>query len=329
MYRTETDLSKACRQRAERTLSMKRQRLVWLGLILPFLIGGSEIQADSKVDDIRSFEQALKANSTILPRFYLHDGQLIIGRFLGLKAGTITVRRPSGGLRSIAVDDIETIQIVDDDGNRRRGRLTALADGTVRWEVPDRSLAVTPELASRVRKEQPAETGGPLIKLPPDETDPEETDDAQADDAAVVVAEPAKAPVQDIAIDTDRPATTIPAVENKGTPAPVHLSVRADQAGEAEKTMIFRLKLSEPPERSVVIIYTVLKGSATETADYMHRQGIVVFEPGQQEATLAIEIVDDDVVEDVETFKLFVTGDPKTVTIANRTIEAFIEDDDG
>lgn len=330
MYRTKTDLSKECAARIGNQRSIRRQGLTLFGLILPLLVWGSEVDAGDRVEDIRSLELALAANGKAMPRFQLHDGQSVIGRFIEFKAGAITVRRPSGGLRSIPIADIDNLEIVDDDGKSIRGWLTALDDGTVGWEIEDPSATGNSDIAATIAREQPTETGGPLIKLAPDDSS-----DLPAHEAAVFKADEDEAIkegfVQDAAVDTSRLATTKSSVGNDGVvglSGSVHLTVTAETASESEKVMYFRLALSEPAKQSVVIIYSILNGSATAADDYKHRQGVVVFDPGQQSKALAVEIVDDDDIEDIETFKLFITGDPGSVTIDARTVEASIQDND-
>lgn len=300
------------------------------GLVLPLLTWGPAVDAQETTTSIQALKLALKAGGTILPRFHLRDGRSLIGRVIEFKDDAMTIRRPSGGLRSILIADIRSLEIVNPRGERIRGQLTVLADGTYGWQLDSSPGGANQTAAATPPGVIATEAGGPLVKLPPGGTG-----DAPTHETAVldVEAKPAVDPglTQNIAIDpnpmttTPSPATTDGGAEPLGI---LQLSVSADVASETENVMFFRLKLSEPARQSIVIIYTVLNGSAIAVDDFKQRQGVVVFDPGQQQAALAIEIIDDDAVESTEFFELFVTGDPNTVIIDDRTIEAIIHDND-
>lgn len=302
-----------------------RQRLWALtGVVLLLLVAGSRIEAEEAIADADQLELALKAGGATLPRFYLRDGRSIIGRYIGSKDGSIVIRRPSGGLGSIKVADIERLEIVDKDGKRLIGSPVALADGTVRLALDDPAAAET--TVGRQTK-----SGGPLIKLPAKDAEDASTFEStalNADDGETIEEDQ----VRDIVITQERQTAALSPVESDeaavGLPAPLRLSVTKQTVSEAQKVMYFQLRLSEPAPQTVVVIYTILNGSATADVDYKHRQGVVVLEPGQRQAALAVEIIDDDDIEDSETFKLFITADPSAVTIATRTAEATIRDND-
>lgn len=281
------------------------------------------------MEDRRSLEHVLKANDKTLPRFYMQDGQSIIGRFIGARDGTITIRRPSGGLRSIPIADIEQLEIMGDDGTPILGRLVALDDGTIGWDVGNLFARDTPDIAPAAA-EPPVESGGPLIKIAPEAAgglQPRTTNVLEVDDD-----DSGKALVREAAVKKGgRLTTSNPSFGNDGSRAlssSIRMSMAADEVSETDEVMYFRLALSEPAQQPVAIIYSILDGSATADADYKHRQGVLVFSPGEQEKALAIDIIDDDDIEESETFKLFVTGDPNTVTIDTRTVEAKIQDND-
>lgn len=298
-------------------------------LALPLFTWAPAVDAQKATTGIQPLELALKAGGTTLPRFYLRDGRSIIGRVVGLKGETITIRRPSGGLRSLTIADIQTLEIAEPGGERVQGQLLVLADGTFGWETA-RPSSADQTVASAASDATKAEAGGPLIKL-----SPAEQRGAPVYEAAALDLGPNQAadpgPARTITIEpgpataTPLPATTDGAAEPPGA---VRLKVSADAVSESEGFMYFRLKLSEPARQSIAVIYTVLNGSAIAVDDYKHRQGVVVFDPGQQETTLAIGIIDDDAEETTESFKLFVTGDPAAVVIDDRMAEAVIEDDD-
>ena len=112
------------------------------------------------------------------------------------------------------------------------------------------------------------------------------------------------------------------------TAGPVGLSVTVDPVDEGDALITFRLHLSHSSTKPVVIIYSTIDGTAKAALDYRRDQGVLVIDPGEVEAEIMTVLLDDDTVEQNETFQLFVTGDPKIVTIDRRRIPATIRDDD-
>lgn len=220
---------------------------------------------------------------------------------------TETFRRIAGGLRSILVAEAES-PVMEDGVSTSEGLQREASNGD----------------------QGQAEAGGPLIPLlsEGESSSPElKTRGPGANDEEAV---PEKT-IQKIAALENPPTTPLSLAEDKRIPgqsASTRLSITAEPASETDQTLVFELALSEPAPRSIAIIYTLLNGSATATMDYQHRQGVVVFKTGEQQATLVIDIVDDDIVEETETFKLFITGDPSAVSIETRTAEASIHDND-
>jgi len=334
MYGTDTALSNRYGAEVGRKSSIWRQSFALFGLILPLFVYGSDAHADDQFKDVQSLEQALKESGKALPRFHLSDGQSFVGRFINLKARVVTIRRPTGGLRSVSIADIENVEIANSDGKLIRGWLSTLKDGAAGWTLHDPSLIKNKPIASAATGKSPIETGGPLIKVASDEEAdlPAKTATKvsidKVDDENGVETEP----VQDVAVDGKQLATLSPAEDQNGAPSPgptlIHLDVRAEAVNETDGSLLFLLSLSEPAKESIVIIYSMLDGSATANVDYKHRQGVLVFAPGEEQKALAIQIIDDGDVEDVETFQLFVTADPNAVVIDTRTVEASIQDND-
>ncbi len=334
MYGTERALSNRYGAEAGGKPSIRRQGLLLFGLILPLLVGGLNAHSADQFKDTQSLEQALKESRKALSRFHLQNGQSIVGRFIKLDAEMVIIRRPAGGLRSVPIADIGNVEIADSDGNLVRGWLLPLDDGEVGWTKNDPHHVKNKAIASATTNKPTIETGGPLIKVQSDEKENLLVEAApvvridKVDDENGVGTDL----VQDVAIDGKQLAALSPTVDENGDAssrsASVHLNVRADEVSETENIMLFRLSLSEPAQKSIVIIYSILDGTAVADADYKHRQGVLVFAPGETQKALAIEIIDDDDVEDAETFQLFVTADPNAVVIDTRTVEASIQDND-
>lgn len=328
MYPTGKDLSNERIPWIGIRRSTQRILLKMTGFILPLLISISVSHAVEEAAPWPSLEKALKASGADLPKVQLRDGRLMTGRFIELGAETIVLRRPSGGLRSIPMTDIMHLEIGGEDDERLFGKPRLLADGTMRWDISHHELRPSALATDEVAQSQ---TGGPLIKL-----SPSAKNDLPRGEVMAVRANDPKINGEDglirkITAQRDRLlAITSPGKSNgiPNLPSPVHLSMTAAQVSETERTLAFQLELSEPAEQTIAIIYTLLSGSATAAIDYEHRQGVIIFKPGQQRKTLPIVIIDDGDIEETETLKLFITGDPNMVTIDHRTAEASIRDND-
>ncbi|MDH3661890.1 MAG: hypothetical protein OEU92_17980 [Alphaproteobacteria bacterium] len=283
-----------------------------------YAAGPSSPHAEDRIITAQSLEEAVKAGNAQPVRFVLSSGKTVIGRIVKIGDDALIIRRPSAGLVSLALADIVSVNIKTKDGGLMHGQITRMTDGAIGWLADDAAKSGAKTEIAEVAPETLSETGGPLIPLG--------NVDFQRDDGPAEAIEDADAAVQPIAV---KPAEVVtPKLVTPIEADPIRLMVTADQAKESDKLIYFRLTLSEPAPRSILIIYTMIDGTATAPGDYTHRQGVVVFEPGQTQAVVATSIVNDETSEDAESFSFFVTGDPSAVIIEERKIAATIEDDD-
>ena len=280
--------------------------------LLPFALAAALITAglpaagaDEAKPGITALSELVREAGAEPVRFVLASGRTVVGRIVRIDGDALTIRRPSGGLASLLLTDIASVNIKSADGGLLRGHIARLPDGGIGWLADDEGAAAH-QLADAGVSEK-TETGGPLIRLQRDDVSPET--------AAVEVAPVAVTPGAD-----DAPADAS---------EPIRLEVTAEEASESDKLIYFRLKLSRPAERSILVIYTMIDGSAAAPADFTQRQGVVVFEPGQTQAAVATAITNDEEAEEAESFTFFVTADPAAVTIEERKVLATINDDDG
>lgn len=115
------------------------------------------------------------------------------------------------------------------------------------------------------------------------------------------------------------------------TPAPVlwaEISAASEVVSEGSGYADFLVTLSEPAERSVVIIFSTINLSANDREDYQSQRGTVTFEPGVVSAEIRTPLVDDDIKEDDEQFAMILNGAPGIVTFKNRRVTTTIQDDD-
>ncbi|MGI9436200.1 MAG: Calx-beta domain-containing protein [Geminicoccaceae bacterium] len=255
---------------------------------------------------------AIEANGGSPTRFWLSNGQTVIGRIVRLDADTVTIRKPTGGVRVLAIDEIESVDIKTAHGEIVRSPLVVMADNSDAATDNRPIIEKEDKLAMQPMTAGQPESGGPLIKLADDPITKQKTsDNDQAKSAAVEI------------------TPLVPAASDIVATDPVRLTLSANPVHEGDAAAIFNLELSKASEKSIAIIYTLLDGTATASMDYTHRQGVLVIESGQVKAKIAAEIIDDTEVETNETLHLFVSGAPGTVVIENRKIEVEIHDDDG
>lgn len=93
----------------------------------------------------------------------------------------------------------------------------------------------------------------------------------------------------------------------------------------AKGTAVFTISLSEAFTSDYSFSYSTFNGSALAGKDYVARSGTVTFKAGQTEATVIVDLRNDNIAEATESFGLSVTGAHGVVGAAGR---ALIHDDD-
>ena len=82
------------------------------------------------------------------------------------------------------------------------------------------------------------------------------------------------------------------------------ISVTAPDVRETDGLATFTGSLSSASPYQVVVEYATSDGTATAGADYLETTGELVFAPGETEKSVAVQVLDDDLVEDAETLLL-------------------------
>ena len=302
----------------------RRRTCILASMVLAALLASSDQKAlaDESAGTGQHLEEALAAGGSKSVRLVLLDGRTVIGRIVKIDSEMLTIRRPSGGLRAIASSDVVELNIKLADGAVRRGRIMRMADGKIGWTSDDEA---SPDLQTAgVETDVKADTGGPLIRLDKDvlgrAVAPIDDTTGENPEVEAVAVQPA---------DVDEPVVVTPKAVNPTGSGTISLSVTADETSEDDKLIYFRLTLSKPAEQSILVIYTMINDTAVAPDDYTHRQGVVVFEPGEIQTVVATSIVNDEAAEGAESFVFFVTADPSAVSINQRKVVATIEDDDG
>ena len=87
----------------------------------------------------------------------------------------------------------------------------------------------------------------------------------------------------------------------------VRVTVTEPDVRETDGLATFTVSLSTASSYEVVIEYRTSDGTATAGADYIETTGRLVFAPGETEKAVAVQVLDDDVVEGTETLLFSVT----------------------
>ena len=312
------------RPRAGRKSFLTLAALPALTLLL-LLTAPSPIKAQQPSPAGQPLKEAIDAGGSKTARFVLRDGRTLVGRIIRIDQNALIIRRPSAGRMSLPLNDIVGINIKSAKGELLSGQLTRMSDGGLGW-LADSDGAEAKNIAV-LEAGSSSDIGGPLVRLDTP-IDDEEVDDQEVK-GGEVNDEDVDGEVADVELAKLAPPDA-PAPDAGQSPEtqPVRLVVTTEEAVESEKLIEFRLTLSEPATRSILIIFTMIDGTAAAPDDYTHSQGVVTFEPGQTEAVVSTPIIDDETAEDAETFTFFVTADPNLVVVEKREIAATIADDD-
>lgn len=242
------------------------------------------------------------------PIYILRNGATFVGRPIGFQDPLLTVRRATGGQQTLRAGDVKEVVVRDSEGGSLAGEFIDWSDGVFELRVDDRLIRVAHGTIIG-EATQNLEIGGPLEDLP-------EAADPSGDD------EPTLAAVEPDG--EDRGSDPTSAGEDGGK---IIISASAEPANEHDDAVIFTLQLSRPAPQTLAVIYSVLEDTA-ERADFEKGSGVVTIKAGADVATIRIPLVDDDVRESRESFRLFLSSDPKLVELTSNRVAAVIEDND-
>ena len=122
------------------------------------------------------------------------------------------------------------------------------------------------------------------------------------------------------------PSTTFTIVDNDGLPD-ITVSDASAQESSGDTYLRFVVKLSEKAEHEVRVNYKTVDGTAKAGEDYRRRSGRLVFNEGDQEKSVWVEVLDDDHDEDTETMTL-VLSNPVRAHLVDATGEGRITNTD-
>ena len=222
------------------------------------------------------------------PVYILSNGATIAGRAIRYSDPLLTIRRATGGQQTLRVNDLEKVVIRGPDGSMITGEFIDWSEGAFELRVDDRLVRVA-EGAIVSEAAGDAEIGGPLEELP--KIVDQTTQAKEVDDDKIV------------------------------------MSVSAEPVNERDQVAVFTLKLSRLAPRSIAVIYSTLEGTADRN-DFVSDSGVITIKAGTDVAEIRIPLLDDTVQEDDESFRLFLSGDPKLVEVPQNRVAVVIKDDD-
>ena len=239
-------------------------------------------------------------------RFVLAGGEEITGTVVQATRNAVVLKREIGGARQVPLAEIGEVQIDLADGATVAGRLIDWSDGVYVLQSGDNLVRIRDGavLESKVIADAPAEAST--------------ADIAEPTESAVGAGGPiAELPTgSDLSPTSDQPSSN------------VVIDASAEPVAEDAVTVVFRVKLSQPSEQPLVVIYVTIDGTAVSGEDYEPQQGVMTLSPGSTEAELRMTLIDDALAEGDEHFKLFLSVDPNVAELRTAAVVATIQDDD-
>ncbi len=126
-------------------------------------------------------------------------------------------------------------------------------------------------------------------------------------------------------VTADIPVTIM---DNDERPGPLTITLYDEQALEHAEAIQLPIELSRPVDQVVIVQYASTAGTAEAGLDYVTSRGIVIFDPGATRGVIEIEVIDDELPEEHETFMVTLSK-PRNAIIARETGTGTILDDDG
>src|SRR5919106_886146 len=270
----------------------------------------------------------------------LKSGEVLEGSIIDATRNTVIVQRTIGGMRQMPIRDIEEVRIEIAQGQRISGQLLSWADGVyqVRWggqvvrisEGDILSREAGEEATGQPQRSLPPRPVGPQtvrMATAPATSAPEETAAARAAPAgAEMAAQRPEGEEQSLAAGEEQSLAAVGEDQSPPAGEEQSLAVKAsvDPAEPGAGAMVFRIELSRPAERTVVLIYGTVEGTAKAGEDFEPQQGVVTLAPGIKSAEVHVPLIEQASSTGEKRFELFLTADPKVAEVVDRRIIATI-----
>jgi RNase P/RNase MRP subunit p29 len=269
-------------------------------------------------------------------RVDLVQGGRISGQILSWVDGVHQVR--SGG----EVVSIRDGRVLSRAPHEETGGRPPAAEAPLRQAEPTVGRAAVPAVSERPAAESPAPEGpadespaaeSPAVESPDTERPAAETtaEETTADESPAVASPAPESPAESSTAErpdtetTADEATAAPKARNGTEAVAVKASVDLAEAGAAG--VVFRIELSRPAEKTVVLIYGTVDGTAKAGEDYEPRQGVLTLAPGTRSADVRVPLIEHRRLKGDTRFELFLTADPKVATIVDQRVTATIPGD--
>lgn len=278
------------------------------------------------------------------PSFLLDNGKKLVGEILHATGSVFTLRLQGGSATPVSRAQIQSVEILSEDGTLISGELLEWRDGVYWLQLNDREvLAGHPDALARISAKIAAAAEPTLDQLEtPVAAEIEQADAALLPPAEVketdLEAEPASP--SEVGIGGPANETAVAALEAGETvedaaSSPVDITedqhvieTSVDAVDEDGESVVFRFQLDKPAIRPLVVLYAATEASAKAGEDFEAKSGVITFSTGSTYAEVQVPIIDDDQGEDSEEFNLFLSGDPKTIAFSQRQIAVTINDND-
>jgi RNase P/RNase MRP subunit p29 len=268
----------------------------------------------------------------------LQSGERIEGAIVDATRNTVVIRRAIFGMRQMPIRDIVEVRIELAQGEEFAGQLLGWVDGT--HEVRSGSEVVRVRAGRILTRERQEEARPqPPQSVSPPSVPPRPTQVQTVEVPAPAAAAPEATPHAEVGREEVKPVRTGEAeaatfedgaaavaatsqAQSDGQRLAVRASVGADAAGADD--LVFRIELSRPAERTVVLIYGTVDGTAVAGKDYEPQQGVVTLARGSKSADVRVPLIQDRRPREDARFELFLTADPKIAEVVDQRISATI-----
>jgi hypothetical protein len=110
-----------------------------------------------------------------------------------------------------------------------------------------------------------------------------------------------------------------------GEQAALAVKASVDPSEPSERSLVFKIELSQPADQPVVLIYGTVDGTAKAGEDYEAKQGMVTLAPGDQSAEVRVPLLKSQPEEGEKRFELVLMADPKVAEVVDRRVIATIK----
>ncbi|WP_222427425.1 Calx-beta domain-containing protein, partial [Hyella patelloides] len=121
-------------------------------------------------------------------------------------------------------------------------------------------------------------------------------------------------------IDDDETSTSTPEISIN--------DVTVTEGDSGTTIALFTLSLSEVSTNPITADYTIVDGTASNGTDYQSQFGTIVFNPGETETTISIDVIGDTLDESDETFNINLSNALGAVIVDNQGVGTIVDDDE-